>query len=712
MEVGKVKWFNSEKGYGFISRHSGEDVFIHKSALPKGITSLDQGQQVYFDVVKGTKGWEAKNLHITGSDSDTLVQSNTIQTKSVSSVQGQSPNLKEVFPYDFHPRKNKRINGEKLKQEPRQYHDSLNDGCYDIAFEIKWTTLTPTAVNPCIDSNSSVKASPQGYQEGEYAGYNKRWLMIDNKLAISPFTVKSAIANGFANIMGGCYRVNTKKEGHKDIGKGQYLYGGRYKRYRVARDGSSKPGIVTDIKIDEKNGDWIIRVIPVKEFYSNKDLPLSMSSLKQGDEVSALVIKDEENKEREKKHKPLIIEIVDPNKTSQGDWIKVKYHGEYSCKKDSSKHNSHKYRFYQECGSEILGRIRAINFKDKDYLKDNVCIGGADPNGNPTEWYQDLKDIVKGSFVYYEAFNGTITNIGKNFLFKALFLHEDTVPEENSECKDITKGLCPRCSMFGMTDKTENEDKAANGFKGRFKASALVSTIGFNNEKEDKKKYPFLNQNIILKKWLDENNKQIAYQTLLPISLSPKPNKRDINGYFDKSTGFIKGAKFYKHGSLASADNINGVDNLPSGGEYSHSLRNFAQVCEKGLKFTGTVGAENCTTDEIAALLILLHTPLSNHGFKIGVGKAFGMGSIKSEITKVWIRGKDYSWKSYNSLKDFLDAHKEIESNTNKFKTVLQTIDNLLIKEGDDFKTPDIKLAYPSPGSGYWTNFSPRKRKH
>ena len=63
METGTVKWFNDAKGYGFISRQNGEDVFVHFSAIQaNGFRSLQEGQQVQSDVVKGPKGWQAENV--------------------------------------------------------------------------------------------------------------------------------------------------------------------------------------------------------------------------------------------------------------------------------------------------------------------------------------------------------------------------------------------------------------------------------------------------------------------------------------------------------------------------------------------------------------------------------------------------------------------------------------------------------------------------
>ncbi|RFA33361.1 cold-shock protein [Virgibacillus dokdonensis] len=61
--TGKVKWFNAEKGFGFIEREDGDDVFVHFSAIQAdGFKTLEEGQDVEFEIVEGNRGPQAANV--------------------------------------------------------------------------------------------------------------------------------------------------------------------------------------------------------------------------------------------------------------------------------------------------------------------------------------------------------------------------------------------------------------------------------------------------------------------------------------------------------------------------------------------------------------------------------------------------------------------------------------------------------------------------
>ncbi|MCX7966014.1 MAG: RNA-binding protein, partial [Syntrophorhabdaceae bacterium] len=137
------------------------------------------------EALKRLDGYEIKGKAIKVKIKDEKEQQEvaTPQTTSKNPTpKKEKENKKEIFPYGFFTRKPK-------KEPLSQFHDELLPAHYDIAFEITWETLTPTASNPVLDENESPCFPPN--DNGEFTGYNRRWLTIDGHLAISPFTVKS-----------------------------------------------------------------------------------------------------------------------------------------------------------------------------------------------------------------------------------------------------------------------------------------------------------------------------------------------------------------------------------------------------------------------------------------------------------------------------------------------------------------------------------------
>jgi hypothetical protein len=595
-------------------------------------------------------------------------------------------NNKYYFPYYFIKR-----HCYTTKRKADAFHDKLNKGHLDIAFEITWTALTPLALNPCDDNSREPTMPP--INEDQYKGFNHTWLYINRRPVISGFTVKSAIANAYANLVGGCYRVNDRVEGHTTYQKGVYIYPGAYKRYRVARE-SSKPGIILEIK--ETDEGKYVRIQPVKEYYMDSKTDIELQKDKYYD-VKII---------EKRGHKPPIIEIAKPPK----DTIKVQYYGPYSYGKDL-KVGKHKYRFYKKDGKPVEGIVKKENFYDIEELKKIVSIGGADSNDNPVEWYQNLNDIKEGDFVYYELFNGRVQHIGKNFLFKALFFHPDTIPENSKTCNTL-ESLCPRCQLFGFVFKEENQE--STGFKGRFKASNLVAEVEVVPEKTDSH-VPVIrnnhthNQKVSCFRLINKNGEEIGRQFLLPIQGPPKPNKRDIDGYYDKNTGELKGAKTYLHTDLKGEkleEHIKKLikDDDKKDGPYSHGLRSWAEVLYEGITFKGTVGAENCSIDEVANLVFILSTDYSGNAFKLGLGKAFGLGSVGSRITAIWVRKPDdYKWIRYpvTNIEDIFKALPETKSLLENLKKSNEILSRLNLKT-EEFR----ELRYPEKGYEYWKEFN------
>ncbi|HEU5156978.1 MAG TPA: cold-shock protein [Streptosporangiaceae bacterium] len=64
MPSGKVKWYDADKGFGFLTRDDGGEVFVHSSALPSGVTALKSGQRVEFGVIEGRRGQQAMQVHV------------------------------------------------------------------------------------------------------------------------------------------------------------------------------------------------------------------------------------------------------------------------------------------------------------------------------------------------------------------------------------------------------------------------------------------------------------------------------------------------------------------------------------------------------------------------------------------------------------------------------------------------------------------------
>ncbi len=671
------------------------------------------------------------------------------------------PDLTErKSPYRFLPRPW----DDNRRRPVESFHDELKTNNYDIAFEVTWRSETPIAANPC--SSGGEDRWPLNAGEGKYQGFNKRWLMVDNHLAISPFTVKSAIANGFAALMGSCYRVTKRSEGHpQNPDPDNVNYNGAYKRYRVDMS-NSNPGILTSIS----NATGDVHIEKVIEYYYDSPTPPTGVTFTPGATYYCLA----DHKRSRWIIQPGSIRSATGSKRTEEH--QVVYYGEYTFGMNLTLgpgqfNKNHHHRFYKSDGV-IAGKVSKINLKDLMEQKKKVYMGTfrklapayIDCRPDPTDptraqrfcdannmWYQDLTALGQNDWIYYQEFNGRVAAIGLNFQFKTTFEHSDAVPEDQQECKDM-RCLCPRCSLFGMAGETSRDDRDAVGFKGRFKASALVNedikiadeitgiegTIPFNGGTEAV---------LYCAAGAENAPEPVARQLLMPIMGGAKPSKRDnkrnernienVKRYYEN--GMIRGAKEYIHSGHTMAtftmfieDRVNrwrtlsdayGRDCPPvlQNTPYNHDLRNYAVLCREKLNFTGTLGAENSSVAEIAALFMLLQTSYAEQGFKIGLGKSQGLGSVSSSIRKVWVRKKEtYSWTPIEIRGRQAEILRTLENavpGLTRELTALKDAQSALNQGG---KGRDLlndarrnrRLVYPAPGEksrdypGYWEEFA------
>ncbi len=601
------------------------------------------------------------------------------------------------LPYNFQARPNT-----PKKELQEEKHHCLSDGRFDVAFEVTWKTLTPVAANPCLDGTVS-SSNPENMAEGEFGGNGRRWLMQQNRPAISPFTVKSAVADGFAAIMGGCYRIINDEIGHSDdISDGSYPYTGVWKRYRVDK-AKSNPAIVE--QVDTSNGEVTLHLVE-EYYYNTKEVNFTKGQTYHVDFTNKFA---------------KIIKNISSDKPFPGS-IPLIYHGPYRFGMNNElaggdlKTKTY-HRFYKTTGRKLTGNVPKECFYSVEELKKRVYMGSTktmtpgDEREQGRPWYDDLRELKPGDWVYYQAFQGKVVAIGKNFQFKALFNHQHAIPEGQKACSSLD-ALCPRCRMFGLAVNDDAQNVV--GFRGRFKSSTLLCDTPLLPQIV-KESIPTEEgvKSVSICEWQDDKGEPLARQVLLPILGQPKANKRDISAYFDDK-GQISGSKIYRHCSQGLSNNLRDLQKFcdTATGEAagknlapSHKMRGWAQVCNKGLEFHGTLGAENCSEEELAALIFLLERRISNHGFKIGLGKAFGLGTMASKIRAIWIRdASEYAWKridlhQFTKTKQF---EKELKTLTPNMEACLDKLDTKTTTNTLG-QMKDTKSGYHGPDK-YWQN--------
>ncbi|MFB7779483.1 cold-shock protein [Streptomyces bauhiniae] len=126
MPTGKVKWFNSEKGFGFLSRDDGGDVFVHSSVLPAGVEELKPGQRVEFGVVAGQRGDQALSVTVLDPTPSLAAAARKKPDELASIVQDLTTLLENITPMLEKGRYPERASGKKIAGLLRAVADQLD----------------------------------------------------------------------------------------------------------------------------------------------------------------------------------------------------------------------------------------------------------------------------------------------------------------------------------------------------------------------------------------------------------------------------------------------------------------------------------------------------------------------------------------------------------------------------------------------------------
>lgn len=579
MDEGRIKWFNPDKRYGFISRERGKDVFLHISEW-KGSGAPQERQRVTFEVEKTPKGLQAVNVQ-------------PIEAKpTVGSF---------LNPYNFvRPLPSQRPQDHVLGNGPPPPHDRYVDGLLTGRIACKVTAVTPLFIS---DSHAV---------DGESKEHRTfRFFEYDGEPALPASSLRGMVRSVFETVTNSCFAVFDAER------RLQYREEPRY-----GNQVKGNPGLIRKLaKPKTKNSpavDGVVELCQVAQvgaYYSGRDSRRNALEPKgkwrSGDRVVARATR---------RGSRWIVRAIAETRAALGPlksdeehvegWLKITGRGE-----DTNKRNE--ALFLDPAVHESEGRV---NFSYEVQEAYNAVLKKQRELGEtPVELLSD--HLRKDDLVWVDLENGNsrARRVVRVQIPRVPYQRSvgELLPGHLHPCTDYD-ALCPACRVFGWVRQMERGEQLPLEMRTAYAGRVRLSHAKLQGSKGD-------------------------FNATLAILSSPKPTntqfyllkngKPDGQVDYDSRGAQLRGRKFYRHHGDEPSQH--------AGGEYEYERvneiedeqnRSVRGVLKKGAVFVFDLEFENLHPIELGALLWSLTLGKGMH-HRLGYGKPLGFGSGQVEVT-------------------------------------------------------------------------------
>lgn len=732
MAEGRIKWFNSNKGYGFIEREGEDDLFIHINQWRGPVGSEPrEGDHVTFDVGQEEKGLEAKDVRPAGME---LVE--PVRRARREAAPEKRSEYRFLNPYNFvRPLDKPRPEGQVLGNCPPPPHDRYVDGLLTGHITCKVTAVTPLFVSDSHD----VKGKVGEHRSFRFFTYKENETDEgEGKPALPASSLRGMIRSVFETVTNSCFSVFTDKRlsYRFDPRTAPQLVPARVERH----DGTWRLHLLTGttpLQVGrgprgEQYAAWLHRYWPMRpsgtlsrppqnaktrEFQerTRPGTEVDLKGLQRGSECYALVMLRTHPFPRIRfwdvlavSHDPKELERnCKPGQRVMRGWL---------CMTNQNVEPKHSERFFfrdpdNRVGPEHIELPESVRRAYEDLITDYQerhadAVDKRKRRGESLNAPISEKDAAFSRFIYtkedsqlrdgtlvYAYLSGTVEDPKAEFIApvsmpRVSYEHTtgDPLPDYADACAEY-EHLCPACRVFGWVYQAEPGERIPIDVRTAYAGRVRVSH-GILRESKG------------------------SFNATLAILSTPKPTttqfyllkngQPDGNVNYDDPDAQLRGRKFYRHHGDEPSKHAGGKYEYERVGDVRDDQnRSVRGVLKKGAIFEFNLEFENLDPLELGALLWALELEPGMH-HRLGYGRPLGFGSVTLQVTDLEVLDpvKRYSGLSSTGWEDRL-ASKEgwIRVFTETMQAGYDTaFDDFLAELGAVLSAPSLPVHYPREG--------------